>query len=60
VAWAEAYLHTEWHLDPFNRFATIHQRHRQKEMTEQDRQLSDSIGRTVLQTVAQKGVKYQK
>jgi len=31
--------------------ATVHQRHRQ---TGQDRQRSDSIGRTVLQTVAQK------
>jgi len=29
VAWAEAYLHTKWHLDPSNRLATIHQRYRQ-------------------------------
>jgi len=25
-SWAEAYLHTKWHLDPPNRLATIHQR----------------------------------
>jgi len=29
VAWAEAYLHTKWHLDPSNHLATIYQRHRQ-------------------------------
>jgi len=29
VAGAEAYLHVEFHLDPSNRLATIHQRHRQ-------------------------------
>ena len=23
VAWAEAYLHTKWHLDPSTRLATI-------------------------------------
>ena len=28
VAWAEAYLRTKWHLDPSNRLATRHQRHR--------------------------------
>jgi len=22
VAWAEAYLHTKWHLSPFSRLAT--------------------------------------
>ena len=27
--WAEAYLHDKFHLDPSNRLATIHQRHRQ-------------------------------
>jgi len=48
VAWAEAYLHTKWHFDPYNRLATIHQHHRQ------DRQWSDRIGRIVLQMVAQK------
>ena len=51
VAWAEAYLRTTWYPDPCNRLSTIHQRHRQ---TGQDRQRSDSIGRTVLQTVAPK------
>jgi len=43
-----------FHLDPSSRLATIHQRYRQ---TGQDRQIgqrSDSIGRTVLQTIAQK------
>jgi len=35
-----------------DRLATIHQRHRQTDRT--DRQRTDSIGRTVLQTVAQK------
>jgi len=54
VAWVEAYLRAKWHLDPYSRLATVHQRHRQTER--QDRQRSDSIGRTVLQTVAQKRV----
>jgi len=45
---AEAYLHAKFHLDPSNRLATIH-RYRQTY-----RQRSDSIGRTVLQMVAQK------
>jgi len=48
-------------ISPSNRLATIHQRYRQ-DRTGQDRQSdrqanrqrSDSIGRTVLQTVAQK------
>jgi len=56
---AEAYLRAKFHLDPLNRLATIHQRHRQDrrqtgQTDRQDRQRSDSIGRTVLQTVAQK------
>jgi len=55
VAWTEAYLHTKWHLDPSNRLATIHQRHGQTDRTGQGRQRSESIGRTVLQTVAQNG-----
>jgi len=50
--WAEAYLHSKCHLNPSSRLATIHQRHRQTDR--QDRQRSDSIGRTVLETVAQK------
>jgi len=29
VSCAEAYLHTKQHLDPSNRLATIHERHRQ-------------------------------
>jgi len=45
---AEAYMHAKFHLDPSNRFATVHERHRQTGRR------TDSIGRTVLQTVAQK------
>jgi len=55
MARAEAYLHAKFHLDPSNRLATIHQRYSQTGQTDrQDRQRIDSIGRTVLQTVAQK------
>jgi len=36
VAWADAYLRTEWHIDPSNRLATMHQRYRQTDR--QDRQ----------------------
>jgi len=53
----EAYLHTKWHHDPSNRLATMHQprRHTDKQdRTGQDRQWFDSVGRTVLQTVAQR------
>jgi len=53
---AEAYLHAKFHLDASNHLATIHQRYRQTDRTGQDRQRSDSIWRTVLQTVAQKFV----
>jgi len=52
MTWAEAYCRAKFQLDPYNRLATIHQRHRQTDR--QDRQLSTSIGRTVLQPVAQK------
>jgi len=55
VARAKAYLHAKFYLDPSNRLATIHQRHRQDRQTDrQTGQRTDSIGRTVLQTVAQK------
>jgi len=37
----------KWHIDPSDRLATIPQRYRQ------DRQRSNSIGRTILQTVTQ-------
>ena len=68
VARAKAYLRAKFHLDPSNRLATIHQRYRQtdrQDLTGQDRtgsqtddrQRSDSIGRTVLQTVARKWLK---
>jgi len=50
-----AYPHAKFHLVPSNRLTTIHQRYRQTRQTGQtDRQRIDSIGRTVLQTVAQK------
>ena len=52
---AEAYLHAKFHLGPSNCLATVHERYRQRNGTDRtDRQRSDSIGRTVLQTVAQK------
>jgi len=57
----------KFHLDPSSRLATIHQRYRQTDRQtdrhtdrqtdrtgQTDRQRSDSKGRTVLQTVAQK------
>jgi len=50
----EAYLQAKFRVDPSNRLATIHQRHRQTGQNGTDRQRSDGIGRTVLQTVAQK------
>jgi len=49
---AETFLHAKFHLNPSNRLATVDQRQRQTDRT--DRQRTDSIGRTVLQTVAQK------
>jgi len=51
-------MHAKFHLDPSNRLATIHQRHRQKDTHDRTGQLSDSIERTVLQTVAQKWTHY--
>ena len=53
MARAKAYLHPKFHLDPSNRLATVHQRHRQDRQTGQQ---TNSIRRTVLQTVAQKCV----
>jgi len=55
----DAYLHAKFHLDPSSRLATIHQRRRNshtngQDTNGQDRQRSDTIGRTVLQTVAQR------
>ena len=43
-----------FHLDLSNRLATVHERYRQDRQTDRqtDRQRTDSIGRTVLQTVA--------
>jgi len=52
VARAEAYLRAKFHLDLSNRLATVHDRYRQTDR--QIGQRTDSIGRTVLQTVAQK------
>jgi len=54
VAVVEAYLHAKFHIDPSNRLATIHQRTLKTDR--QERQQSDSIGRTILQTVTQKGM----
>jgi len=56
VAKAEAYLRAKFRLDPSNRLATVHERYRQtdRQTDRQDIQRSDSVGRTVLQTVAQK------
>ena len=56
MARAEAYLHAKFHLDPTNRLATIRQRYRQtgRQTAQTDRQRSHGIGRTFLQTVAQK------
>ena len=48
VASAEA----KFHLEPSNRLATIHQRHRQNRQDRTERQWSDSIGQTILQTAA--------
>ena len=53
VGGAEAYQLAKFHLDPSNRLATVHERQRQTGQKRTDRQRSDSIGRTVLQTVAQ-------
>ena len=54
VARAEAYLRAKFYLDSSNRMATIHQRYRQTGQIGQTEQRPDNIGRTVLQTVAQK------
>jgi len=58
VAWSESCLHAKFHLDPSKHLATIHQRYRQDRTDRtdrtQDRRRLNSIGRTVLQTVAQK------
>ena len=59
IARAEAYLHAKFHLDPSNRLAqctnvTDSQTDRQTDRQDRTGQRSDSIGRTVLQTVAQK------
>ena len=34
VARAEAYRHAKFHLDPSNRFATVHERHRHDRQTD--------------------------
>ena len=54
MARAEAYLHARFNLDPSNRLATIYTNVTDRQTDRQDRQRTDSIGRTVLQTVAQK------
>jgi len=40
---AEAYLHAKFYLDPSNRLATVHERHRQRDRT--DRQTTDRYHR---------------
>ena len=51
-------MHSKFHLDPSNRMATVHKRQLQTDRQDRtDRQRSDSIARTVLQTVAQKFIK---
>jgi len=37
VARAESYLRAKFHLDPSNRLATVHERHRHTGQTGQDR-----------------------
>ena len=61
MAKVEPYLHAKFHLDPSNHLATVHQCHRQTGQTDiwADRQRSDSIGRTVLQTVVQKLTRFR-
>jgi len=48
VSGAEAYRHAKFHLDPSDRLATIHQRHRQDTPTDRtdrhNRQRPDNIG----------------
>ena len=52
MARAEAYLHAKFYLDASNRLATRHQRYRQDRQADRTDNGSDSIGRTVLQTVS--------
>jgi len=41
---AEAYIRAKFHLNPCNRLATIHQRHRQDRQTDrQDRQADNGL-----------------
>jgi len=47
----------KFNFDPSNRLVTIHQRYRQTDRTDRTGQRCDCIGRTVLQTVAQKSLK---
>ena len=55
VARDEAYPRAKFDLDPSSRLATVHERYIQTDrQTGQTGQRSDSIGRTVLQTVAKK------
>jgi len=48
--------HAKFRLDPSNRLTTVHLRYRQTGQTERKR--TDSTGRTVLQTVAQKSKEF--
>ena len=51
---AEAHHHAMFHLYPSNHLATLHQCYRQTGQTDRTGQWSDSIRRTILETVAQK------
>ena len=51
---SRSHLHAKFDLESSNRLTTVHQRHRQDRTDRTDRQRTDSIRRTVLQTVAQK------
>ena len=53
VARPKAYLHAKFHIEPFDRLATVHQRYRQTDRQDMTEQRSDSTGRTVLETLAQ-------
>jgi len=51
--WQTSNLRAKFRLDPFNGLATLHERYRQTDRQDRTGQLTDSIGRTVLHTVAQ-------
>ena len=61
MAWAEAYHHAEFYLDPSNLWPQYTNVTDRTDRTDRlTGQRSDSVGRNVLQTVAQKSVSYGK